>query len=154
MFRALSDRLTNRRELYGFGDVHEKRDIMGIVDFMKLDVVEAKILTELTTLLRLLPYVRIGEAVKRSSPVRTGFLSVAWEKTTLNLFLTGAAQGGQGAAIQRLRVYRTKARPFYRRINQICNISCINKKMELPGPFSGTLKDVIKRMGIRNHRAS
>ena len=137
-----------------FGDVHEKRDIMGIVDFMKLDVVEAKILTGTDNIAEAAAICEDWGSRETLITRSDGVLVRSMGKDYFEPFSNRSSAGrtGRGDTTFSAYIARRLDHSIEESIKFAASLASI--KMELPGPFSGTLKDVIKRMGIRNHRAS
>ncbi|MGD9577019.1 MAG: PfkB family carbohydrate kinase [Syntrophorhabdus sp.] len=137
-----------------FGDVHEKRDIMGIVDFMKLDVVEAKILTGTDNIAEAAAICEDWGSRETLITRSDGVLVRSMGKDYFEPFSNRSSAGrtGRGDTTFSAYIARRLDHAIEESIKFAASLASI--KMELPGPFSGTLKDVIKRMGIRNHRAS
>ena len=122
-----------------FGDVPEKREIMGMVDFVKFDVVEANILTGTDNLAEAAAicdgWGNFETLITRSD----GVLVRSTGKTTLKSFPTGAAQGEQGAVIQHSEHTLPEGLTIHRRINKFA-ASLASIKMETPGPSRVLLK--------------
>lgn len=137
-----------------FGDVPEKRDIMGIIDFAKLDVVEAKILTGTDNISEAAAICE-GWGSRETLITRSdGVLVRSMGKDYFEDFSNRSSAGrtGRGDTTFGAYIARRLDHSIEESIKFAASLASI--KMELPGPFSGTLEDVTKRMGIRNHPVS
>ena len=133
-----------------FGDVHEKQEIVRLADFVKLDVVEAKILTGTDDL---------GEAaaiceswgcretvITRSDGVLARSKGLNYFEKFSNRNSTGRTGRGDttfGAYLARRFDY-----PVDESLRFAASLASI--KMETPGPFMANLHDLLKRMTNSN----
>ena len=134
-----------------FGDVPEKREIMGLVDFVKLDVVEAKILTGTDNLA---DAAAICDAWGSRETIITrsdGVLARSKDKNYFEKFTNKSSSGRTGRGDTTFGAYL--ARRLDHSIEESLEFSAAlaSIKMETPGPFRGTLEDVIKRMDMGDH---
>jgi len=137
-----------------FGDVPKKQDIMGIVDFVKLDVVEAKILTGTDNISRAAAICE-GWGSRETLITRSdGVLVRSMGKGYFETFSNRNSAGRTGRGDTTFGAYITRRLDHSIEESLKFAASLASIKMELPGPFSGTLEEVIKRMTIRNHPAS
>jgi len=137
-----------------FGDVPKKQDIMGIVDFVKLDVVEAKILTGTDNISGAAAICEDWGSRETLITRSDGVLVRSMEKDYFETFSNRNSAGRTGRGDTTFGAYL--ARRLDHSIEESIKFaaSLASIKMELPGPFSGTLEHVIRRMGTRNHPAS
>jgi sugar/nucleoside kinase (ribokinase family) len=134
-----------------FGNVPEKRDIMGMVDFVKLDVVEAKILTGTDNILEAAAICE-GWGSRETLITRSdGVLVRSKGKDYFEGFSNRSSAGRTGRGDTTFGAYL--ARRLDHSIEESIKFaaSLASIKMETPGPFRGTFEDVIKRMGIGDH---
>jgi sugar/nucleoside kinase (ribokinase family) len=129
-----------------FGDVPEKREIMGIADYVKLDIVEAKILTGIDDLGEAAGICESwgsGETVITRSD---GALARSKGINCFEKYTNIRSVGRTGRGDTTFGAYL--ARRFDYTIEESLRFaaSLASIKMENPGPFRGTLKDVIDRM--------
>ena len=134
-----------------FNDVPEKREIMGLADFVKLDVVEANILTGSDNLAEAAAicdsWGNFETVITRSD----GVLARSNGKNYFEKFSNKSSAGrtGRGDTIFGAYLARRLDRPVDESLKFAASLASI--KMETPGPFRGTLEDVIKRMGMEDH---
>jgi len=134
-----------------FNDVPEKREIMGLADFVKLDVVEANILTGSDNLAEAAAicdsWGNFETVITRSD----GVLSRSDGKNYFEKFSNKSSAGRTGRGDTTFGAYlaRRLDRPVDESLKFAASLASI--KMETPGPFRGTLEDVIKRMGMGDH---
>jgi sugar/nucleoside kinase (ribokinase family) len=134
-----------------FNDVPEKREIMGLADFVKLDVVEAKILTGSDNLAEAAAicdsWGNFETVITRSD----GVLARSDGKNYFEKFSNKSSSGRTGRGDTTFGAYlaRRLDRPVDESLKFAASLASI--KMETPGPFRGTLEDVIKRMGMGDH---
>jgi sugar/nucleoside kinase (ribokinase family) len=134
-----------------FNDVPEKREIMGFADFVKLDVVEANILTGSDNLAEAAAicdsWGNFETVITRSD----GVLARSDGKNYFEKFSNKSSAGRTGRGDTTFGAYlaRRLDRPVDESLKFAASLASI--KMETPGPFRGTLEDVIKRMGMGDH---
>lgn len=134
-----------------FNDVPEKREIMGLADFVKLDVVEANILTGSDNLAEAAAicdsWGNFETVITRSD----GVLARSDGKNYFEKFSNKSSAGRTGRGDTTFGAYlaRRLDRPVDESLKFAASLASI--KMETPGPFRGTLEDVIKRMGMGDH---
>lgn len=131
-----------------FNDVPEKREIMGLADFVKLDVVEANILTGSDNLAEAAAicdsWGNFETVITRSD----GVLARSDGKNYFEKFSNKSSAGRTGRGDTTFGAYlaRRLDRPVDESLKFAASLASI--KMETSGPFTGTLEDVIKRMGM------
>ena len=134
-----------------FNDVPEKREIMGLADFVKLDVVEANILTGSDNLAEAAAicdsWGNFETVITRSD----GVLARSDGKNYFEKFSNKSSAGrtGRGDTTFGAFLARRLDHPVDESLKFAASLASI--KMETPGPFRGTLEDVIKRMGMGDH---
>jgi sugar/nucleoside kinase (ribokinase family) len=134
-----------------FNDVPEKREIMGLADFVKLDVVEANILTGSDNLAEAAAicdsWGNFETVITRSD----GVLARSDGKNYFEKFSNKSSAGrtGRGDTTFGAFLARRLDHPVDESLKLAASLASI--KMETPGPFRGTLEDVIKRMGMGDH---
>jgi sugar/nucleoside kinase (ribokinase family) len=134
-----------------FNDVPEKREIMGLADFVKLDVVEANILTGSDNLAEAAAicdsWGNFETVITRSD----GVLARSDGKNYFEKFSNKSSTGRTGRGDTTFGAYlaRRLDRPVDESLKFAASLASI--KMETPGPFRGTLEDVIKRMDMGDH---
>lgn len=134
-----------------FNDVPEKREIMGLADFVKLDVVEANILTGSDNLAEAAAicdsWGNFETVITRSD----GVLARSDGKNYFEKFSNKSSAGrtGRGDTTFGAFLARRLDYPVDESLKFAASLASI--KMETPGPFRGTLEDVIQRMGMGDH---
>jgi len=130
-----------------FDDVSEKKEILKLADFVKLDVVEAKILTGTDNLTEA---AAICESWGSRETVITRSDGVLARKDGIDYFerfsnKSSAGRTGRGDTTFGAYLARRLDYPIEQSLKFAAALASI--KMESPGPFSGTLEDVLIRMG-------
>ncbi len=134
-----------------FNDVPEKREIMGLADFVKLDVVEANILTGSDNLAEAAAicdsWGNFETVITRSD----GVLARSNGKNYFEKFSNKSSAGRTGRGDTTFGAYLARRLdcPVDESLKFAASLASI--KMETPGPFRGTLEDVIQRMGMGDH---
>jgi sugar/nucleoside kinase (ribokinase family) len=131
-----------------FGDVPEKKEIMALADFVKLDVVEAKILIGTDDLSEAAAICYSWGSTETLITRSDGVLVLSKGKNYFEPFSNRNTSGRTGRGDTTFGAYlaRRLDRPVEESLKFAASLASI--KMETPGPFSGNLKDVIKRMGV------
>ena len=127
-------------------DVPEKKEILGMAHFVKLDAVEAQILTGADVLqdqADMLEDWGSSETIITSSE---GVLARSKGKTTFAKFTNRSTQGrmGRGDTVMGSYLARRLDHSVEDSLRFAAALTSI--KVESPGPFRGSLEDVIKRM--------
>jgi sugar/nucleoside kinase (ribokinase family) len=129
-----------------FQDVPAKMEIVGQMDMVKLDIVEAKVLTgndDLEKAARMIEYWGCTEVVATQAE---GVLAQAGGQTFYERFSNRSVVGRTGRGDTAFAAYLAC------RLDQdVANslkfaAALVSIKMETPGPFNGTLDDVLARM--------
>jgi sugar/nucleoside kinase (ribokinase family) len=141
-------------QIIRFGDVPDKQEIIGLVDFAKLDMVEAKILTGTDNISEAAAICEGWGSRETLITSSDGVLVRSMGKEYFETFSNRNSAGRTGRGDTTFGAYL--ARRLDHSIEESIKFaaSLASMKMELPGPFSGTLQDVIKRIGARNRPAS
>jgi sugar/nucleoside kinase (ribokinase family) len=129
-----------------FGDVANKREIVGMMDKVKLDVVEARILTgteDLEQAARTVEGWGCPEIVITQS---RGVLARVNGKTLYEKFSNKSIVGRTGRGDTTFAAYLSWRLEHGAEESLKFAAALVSIKMETPGPFQGTLEDVAKRL--------
>jgi sugar/nucleoside kinase (ribokinase family) len=129
-----------------FGDVADKREIAGMMDRIKLDVVEARILTgtdDLDGAARIVAAWGCPEIVITHS---AGVLAHVDGKTYYEKFSNKSSVGRTGRGDTTFAAYLSWRLDHPAAESLKFAAALVSIKMETPGPFHGTLEDVAKRL--------
>jgi len=130
---------------FHFEDVPEKKEILGLADFVKLDVLGAQTLTGTDVLQDQADILEDGssETIIISSE---GVLARSKGKTTFVKFTNRSTRGrrGRGDSVMGSYLARRLDHSVEDSVRFAATLTSI--KMESAGPFNGSLDDVIKRM--------
>ncbi|HBA53965.1 carbohydrate kinase family protein [Syntrophorhabdus aromaticivorans] len=129
-----------------FRDVPEKRDIVSIVDMVKLDVVEAEILTGTGDLEQAAVIVEKWGCPEIIITRSDGVLARYKGKTYFERFSNKNSQGRTGRGDTTTGSYLVRRLDHGVEDSLKFAAALASIKMETPGPFKGTLEDVLKRM--------
>jgi len=131
-----------------FDDVAHKLEIIALADFVKLDVVEAKILTGTDDLSRAAAVCESWGSPETIITRSDGVLARAGEKEYFERFSNRSSAGRTGRGDTTFGAYlaRRLDHPVRESLKFAAALASI--KMETAGPFRGSLQDVIKRMAI------
>jgi sugar/nucleoside kinase (ribokinase family) len=129
-----------------FGDVPDKQEIAGLMDMVKLDIVEANVLTgtdDLEEAARVIegwgcPEILITKA--------EGVLARVNGKTYFEKFSNRSVVGRTGRGDTTFAAYLAYRLDHEASESLKFAASLVSLKMEKPGPFNGTLADVLTRM--------
>jgi sugar/nucleoside kinase (ribokinase family) len=129
-----------------FRDVAEKRGIVNIVDMVKLDAVEAEILTGTADLEHAAMIVETWGCPEIVITRSDGVLARYKGRTCFEGFTNRNSQGrtGRGDTTTGSYLVRRLDHGVEESLKFAATLASI--KMETPGPFSGTLEDVLRRM--------
>ena len=129
-----------------FGDVPVKQAIMGLTDFVKLDVVEAKILTGTDNISEAAAICKgLGSCetlITRSDVV----LARSMDKEYFESFSNRSSVGRTGRGDTTFGAYLARRLDFSIKDSLKFAAALASIKMETPGPFNGTYEDVLQRM--------
>ncbi len=138
--------VTPSREIQ-FSDVAAKREIVSMMDKVKLDVVEARILTGTDDLEKAAAIVEdwgCHEVVITHSP---GVLARVNGKTLYEKFSNKSLVGRTGRGDTTFAAYLAWRLDHEPAESLRFAAALVSIKMETPGPFQGTLDDVARRLG-------
>jgi sugar/nucleoside kinase (ribokinase family) len=128
------------------GDVREKQEILRMVDFVKLDAMEAKVLTDADVPKEQAEILEDWGSFETVITRADGVLARSKGKTTFERFTNRSTRGRIGRGDTLFGAY------LARRLNHSVEDSLrfaaalTSIKMESLGPFKGSLEDVIERM--------
>lgn len=129
-----------------FGDVPVKQAIMGLTDFVKLDVVEAKILTGTDNISEAAAICKgwgsCETLITRSDVV----LARSMDKEYFESFSNRSSVGRTGRGDTTFGAYLARRLDFSIKDSLKFAAALASIKMETPGPFNGTYEDVLQRM--------
>ena len=129
-----------------FGDVPGKQAIMGLTDFVKLDVVEAKILTGTDNISEAAAICKgwgsCETLITRSDVV----LARSMDKEYFESFSNRSSVGRTGRGDTTFGAYLARRLDFSIKDSLKFAAALASIKMETPGPFNGTYEDVLQRM--------
>ena len=129
-----------------FGDVASKKDIAAMMDKLKLDIVEARILTGTEDLEKAAIIVESWGCPETLITHSQGVLARVKGKTYYEKFSNRNVSGRTGRGDTTFAAYlshRLDHGPFE---SLKFAAALVSIKMETPGPFKGTLEDVAKRL--------
>lgn len=137
-----------RTRSISFRDVPEKREIMGMADLVKLDVVEAKILTGTDDLAEAAAICETWGSPETVITRSDGVLARKNKKNCFERFSNKNTTGRTGRGDTTFGAYLAWRPDHSVEESLRFAASLASIKMETPGPFSGTLEDVVERMGL------
>jgi len=129
-----------------FRDVPGKREIMGLADIVKLDIVEAEVLTgtsDMEEAARLVEGWGACETILTSSD---GAFARYGGKIYFKKFSNRNSQGRTGRGDTTMGAYLARRMDHPVEESLAFAVALASIKMETPGPFQGRLKDVLSRM--------
>ena len=129
-----------------FGDVFEKQEIMSMADFVKLDVVEAKILTGTEDLAEAIAICDAWGSPETVITRSDGVLARRDEKNYFERFSNKSIVGRTGRGDTTFGAYLARRLDHSVEESLRFAASLASIKMETSGPFNGTLEDVLERM--------
>ena len=129
-----------------FGDVLEKQEIIGLADFVKLDVVEAKILSGTDNISEAASIFEDWGSHETLITRSDGVLVRKGGKEYFERFSNRSSAGRTGRGDTTFGAYLSRRLdyPIEESIKFAAALASI--KMELAGPFSGSLDEVLERM--------
>ncbi|OPY66382.1 MAG: pfkB family carbohydrate kinase [Syntrophorhabdus sp. PtaU1.Bin050] len=130
-----------------FRDVPEKRDIVSILDMVKLDVVEAEMLTGTDDLEQAAVIVEKWGCPEVIITRSDGVLARYKGKMYFEKFSNRNSQGRTGRGDTTTGSYLARRLDYGVEDSLKFAAALASIKMETPGPFRGTLEDVLRRMG-------
>jgi sugar/nucleoside kinase (ribokinase family) len=129
-----------------FNDVANKQDIAGMMDKLKLDVVEARILTGTEDLEKAAIIVESWGCPEIMITHSQGVLARVNGKTYYEKFSNNSMAGRTGRGDTTFAAYLSHRLDHEIRESLKFAAALVSIKMETPGPFKGTLEDVAKRL--------
>lgn len=129
-----------------FGDVPKKQAIMGLTDFVKLDVVEAKILTGTDNISEAAAICRDWGSCETLITRSDGVLARSMDKNYFESFFNRSNAGRTGRGDTTFGAYLARRLDYSIKDSLKFAATLASIKMETPGPFNGTLKDVLRGM--------
>jgi sugar/nucleoside kinase (ribokinase family) len=129
-----------------FNDVPAKREIVGLADIVKLDIIEAEIMTGTRNMEKAAALVEEWGAIETILTFSDGVFARYKGDTFFEKFSNRNSQGRTGRGDTVMGAY------LVRRIDHDVQMSLgfaaalASIKMETPGPFRGSLEDVLARM--------
>jgi sugar/nucleoside kinase (ribokinase family) len=129
-----------------FRDVPDKREIVSLADIVKLDVIEAEVLTETRDMEEAASLVNKWGAIETIVTSSAGALVRHKGVSYFEGFTNRSAQGrtGRGDTTTGAYLARRIDHPVHESLRFAVALASI--KMETPGPFRGSLEDVLARM--------
>ena len=129
-----------------FSDVSNKKDIAGMMDKLKLDVVEARILTGTEDLEKAAIIVESWGCPETMITHSQGVLARVNGVTYYEKFYNSNFSGRTGRGDTTFAAYLSWRLDHDVRESLKFAAALVSIKMETPGPFKGTLEDVAKRL--------
>jgi sugar/nucleoside kinase (ribokinase family) len=129
-----------------FGDVADKREIAAMMDKVKLDVVEARILTGTEDLEQAAGVVEAWGCPEIVITQSQGVLARVKGKTLYEKFTNKSVVGRTGRGDTTFAAYLAWRLDHPAEESLKFAAALVSIKMETPGPFQGTLEDVARRL--------
>jgi sugar/nucleoside kinase (ribokinase family) len=129
-----------------FSDVMNKKDIAGMMDKLKLDVVEARILTGTDDLEKAAAIVESWGCPETVITHAQGVLARVNGKTYYEKFSNSNVSGRTGRGDTTFSAYLSWRLDHNPGESLKFAAALVSIKMETPGPFKGTLEDVLRRL--------
>jgi len=133
-----------------FGDVPVKQAIMGLTDFVKLDVVEAKILTGTDNISEAAAICKDWGSRETLITRSDGVLARSMGKDYYESFSNRSSAGRTGRGDTTFGAYLARRLDYSIKDSLKFAAALVSIKMETPGPFNGTYEDVLQRMRFGN----
>ncbi|MBN1894005.1 hypothetical protein JW906_05900 [bacterium] len=135
-----------------FSDVADKREIAAMMDKVKLDVVEARILTGTEDLKKAAGIVESWGCPEIVITQAQGVLARVNGRTYYEKFSNSNVSGRTGRGDTTFSAYRCRRLDHDPGESLKFAAALVSIKMETPGPFKGTMEDVLKRMKEKHSR--
>jgi sugar/nucleoside kinase (ribokinase family) len=132
--------------LIAFGDVPDKKEIVGLVDMVKLDIVEAKVLTGTENLEQAALVIESWGCPEILITNSDGVLACVNGKTYYEKFSNQSVIGRTGRGDTTFAAYLARRLDHDVAESLKFAAALVSIKMETPGPFNGTLGEVLVRM--------
>ncbi|OPY65922.1 MAG: pfkB family carbohydrate kinase [Syntrophorhabdus sp. PtaU1.Bin050] len=127
-------------------DVPEKKEILSMADFVKIDALEAQILTGSDNLQDQIDMLEVWGSSETIITSSEGVLVLSNGKTTFAKFTNKSTQGRMGRGDTFMGSYLTCRLDHSIEDSLRFAAALTSIKMESPGPFMGTIEDVVERM--------
>ena len=137
------DPITKNHE---FSDVADKKEIAAMMDKLKLDIVEARLLTGTDDLEEAAIIIESWGCSEIVITQSKGVLARVKGKTYYEKFSNNSVAGRTGRGDTTFAAYLSHRLDHKVPESLKFAAALVSIKMETPGPFSGTLEDVIKRL--------
>jgi sugar/nucleoside kinase (ribokinase family) len=129
-----------------FRDVPGKREIVGLADIVKLDIIEAEILTGRRNLEEAAALVEEWGAIETILTFSGGVFARYKGETFFEKFSNRSSQGRTGRGDTVMGAYLVRRIDHDVQVSLAFAAALASIKMEAPGPFRGSLEDVLARM--------
>lgn len=129
-----------------FKDVPAKKEIVGLADIVKLDVVEAQVLTGTRNLEKAAGLVEEWGALETILTFSEGALARHKGKTYFERYSNRSSHGRTGRGDTTMGAYLARRIDHTIEESLAFAVALASIKMETPGPFQGTTEDVLARM--------
>jgi len=129
-----------------FRDVPRKREIVGLADNVKLDVIEAEVLTGTQNMEEAARLVEEWGALETILTCSEGAFARYEGKTYFERFSNRSSQGRTGRGDTTTGAYLAGRIDRNAKDSLRFAVALASIKMETPGPFQGSLQDVLARM--------
>ncbi len=132
-----------------FGDVYNKKEIVGLMGMIKLDIVEANVLTGTDDLERAALIIESWGCSEILITKADGVLARVNSKTYYEKFTNNSVVGRTGRGDTTFAAYLARRMDHNPAEALKFAAALVSIKMETPGPFNGTLDEVLARMQLR-----
>ena len=129
-----------------FRDVQDKREIVGLADTVKLDVIEAEVLTGTRNMEEAATLVEEWGALETILTCSDGAFARCKGKTYFERFSNRNSQGRTGRGDTTTGAYLARRMDHTVQESLRFAVALASIKMETPGPFRGSLEEVLARM--------
>ena len=129
-----------------FRDVPGKREIVGLADIVKLDVIEAEVLTGTRNMEEAARLVEEWGALETILTCSDGAFARCKGKTYFERFSNRSSQGRTGRGDTTTGAYLARRMDHTVQESLRFAVALASIKMETPGPFRGSLEDILARM--------
>jgi sugar/nucleoside kinase (ribokinase family) len=129
-----------------FRDAPAKREIVGLADIVKLDIVEAEVLTGTRNMEEAAKQVEEWGAFEIILTCSSGALARHKGETYFKKFSNRSSQGRTGRGDTTMGAYLARRIDHPVQESLAFAVALASIKMESPGPFQGRLEDVLSRM--------
>jgi len=129
-----------------FRDVPRKREIVGLADNVKLDVIEAEVLTGTQNMEEAARLVEEWGALETILTCSDGAFVRCKGKTYFERFSNRSSQGRTGRGDTTTGAYLARRADHTVQESLRFAVALASIKMETPGPFRGSLEDILARM--------